>query len=153
MLRRPSLLASSIALLSLLLAIVASGVRRPGPGGGADDRRLPSRPTIAAGGRRDLDAEPDADPGACAETLAAGPGVMVASGDSGEHVPLSSFERDTTGAYLVTGVGRSVTISGVAPGEGRRLATDADQIGTDEITYTVNDGETRDGRFYYDDVN
>lgn len=96
---------------------------------------------------------PHDDPGACSETLAAGPDVMVAIGDSGAQVPLSSFERDTAGAYLVTGVEGSATISGVAPGEGRRLATDADQIGTDEITYTVDDGAIRDGRLYYYNAN
>lgn len=96
---------------------------------------------------------PHDDPAACAETLAAGPDVMVQTGDAAGQVPLSSFERDTAGAYLVTGVEGDVTITGVAPGEGRRLATDADQIGTDEITYTVAAGETRDGRLYYYDVN
>lgn len=94
---------------------------------------------------------PHDDPGACTETLAAGPDVTVTF-DSGDTVALSGFERDTTGAYLVTGVEGGVTVDGIAPGEGRRLATDADEINVDQIVYYVEDGETRDGRLYYFDA-
>jgi hypothetical protein len=95
---------------------------------------------------------PHDDPGACTETLAAGPDAAVSFPETGERVPLSDFERDTTGAYLVTGVETSVTIEGIAPGEGRRLATDADEINVDTITYDVEPGATRDGRLYYYDA-
>lgn len=96
---------------------------------------------------------PHDDPAQCTETLAAGPDVGVTFEGTGERVPLGDFGRDTTGAYLVTGVEGSVTIDGIAPGEGRRLATDADEIQGDRIVYRVEAGETRDGRLYYYEAN
>lgn len=95
---------------------------------------------------------PHDDPAGCTETLAAGPDAAVMFPETGERLPLSGFERDTTGAYLVTGVQSTVTIEGIAPGQGRRLATDADEINVDTITYTVEPGATRDGRLYYYDA-
>jgi hypothetical protein len=92
---------------------------------------------------------PHDDPAQCTETLAAGPDVGVTFEGSGERVPLGDFERDTTGAYVITGVQGSVTIDGIAPGEDRRLATDADEIQGDQIVYRVEAGETREGRLYY----
>jgi hypothetical protein len=94
---------------------------------------------------------PHDDPGACTEPLAAGPDAGVTFPESGERVPLGDFERDTTGAYLITGVQTSVTLDGISPPTGSRLATDADQIDGGEISYTVVPGETRDGRMYYYD--
>jgi hypothetical protein len=92
---------------------------------------------------------PHDDPSQCTEALVAGPDVGVTFEGTGERVLLGEFERDTAGAYLVTGVEGFITIDGIAPGQGRRLATDADAINGDVIVYRVEPGETRDGRLYY----
>lgn len=95
---------------------------------------------------------PHDDPAACSEWLAAGPDAGVTFTETGERMLLSEFDRDTSGAYLVTDVQGAVTIDGIVPGPGMRIASDADEIEGETITYLIDDGETRDGRLYYFDA-
>lgn len=92
---------------------------------------------------------PHDDPGACTETLEDDGSAMVTFDATGERVRLARFERDEAGAYVITGIDGSVTISGIVPTDGTRIASDADTIDGDTIAYTVPDGEVRDGRLYY----
>ena len=95
---------------------------------------------------------PHDDPGACTDALAADPAVIVSFPETGERVAHTRFARDDAGAYLITGVRSTVTIGGITPGDRDRIATDADEIQGDEITYRVDPGATRDGRLYYYDL-
>ncbi|HLU37530.1 MAG TPA: hypothetical protein VKZ61_17330, partial [Thermomicrobiales bacterium] len=92
---------------------------------------------------------PHDDPGACTDTLEDDGSAMVTFDATGERVRLARFERDEAGAYVITGIDGSVTISGIVPTDGTRIASDADTIDGDTIAYTVPDGEVRDGRLYY----
>lgn len=92
---------------------------------------------------------PHDDPGACTEALEDDGTATVTFSGSGESAPLTDFERNENGAYVITGIEGSVTISGIVPGDGTRIASDADEINGDEIVYHVEPGETRDGRLYY----
>ena len=94
---------------------------------------------------------PHDDPGRCTEAIAAPGAAMVTFAESGERIALARFDRDGSGAYVITGVRGSVTIGGIAPVDRDRLATDADEINGEEIVYRVTAGETREGRLYYFD--
>lgn len=92
---------------------------------------------------------PHDDPGACTEALEDDGSAMVTFDATGERVRLTRFERDEAGAYVITGIDGSVTISGIVSPGGTRIASDADAIEGDSITYQMEDGDTRDGRLYY----
>ncbi len=93
---------------------------------------------------------PHDDPGRCTETMER-PGAMVSFPETGERLSLSRFERDDSGAYVIPDVRGAVTISGVMPVDRDRIASDADEISGEEVTYRVEPGETRDGSLYYYD--
>lgn len=94
---------------------------------------------------------PHDDPAKCTNAIQDDGTATVTFPESGDTVPMTSFERDDTGAYLITGIESSVTITGITPVTRDRLATDADQINGQEIVYNVEPGQTRDGRLYYYD--
>lgn len=94
---------------------------------------------------------PHDDPAKCTDAIQDDGTATVTFPESGETVPMTSFERDETGAYLITGIESSVTIAGITPVTRDRLATDADQINGQEIVYNIDPGQTRDGRLYYYD--
>lgn len=94
---------------------------------------------------------PHDDPGRCTDAMDDDGSAMVTFPETGDSMPLTGFERDEAGAYLITGIQGSVTIDGIAPADRDRLATDADEINGDEIVYNVEPGETREGRLYYFD--
>jgi hypothetical protein len=92
---------------------------------------------------------PHDDPGQCAQPVEAPASATVSFPESGERIALSRFERDESGAYLITGVQSSVTIAGVTSPDYERIASDADQINGAEVVYGVDPDATRDGRLYY----
>ncbi|HEV2073765.1 MAG TPA: hypothetical protein VGR29_09010 [Thermomicrobiales bacterium] len=94
---------------------------------------------------------PHDDPARCTEAITDDGSATVTFPESGEAVPLTGFEQDESGAYLITGVQSSVTIGGITPRDRERIASDADEISGQEIVYNVEPGETRDGRLYYFD--
>jgi hypothetical protein len=94
---------------------------------------------------------PHDDPGRCTEAMADDGSAMVTFPETEDSVALTSFTRDESGAYLVTGIQSSVTIGGISSRDRDRIASDADQISGHEITYNVEPGEIRDGRLYYFD--
>jgi hypothetical protein len=94
---------------------------------------------------------PHDDPGQCTESMSDDGTAMVTMPESGEQVPLTSFARDTSGAYIITGVESSVTIGSISLRGRDRIASDADQIDGQAITYNVEPGQARDGRLYYFD--
>lgn len=92
---------------------------------------------------------PHDDPGRCTEPIEDDGTATVTFAETGESRPLADFERDETGAYLITGIESSITIGGIVPDTGLRIASDADEISGTQIVYNVEPGETRDGRLYY----
>lgn len=96
---------------------------------------------------------PHDDPGRCTEAIEDDGSAMVTFPESDEPRPLSNFDRDESGAYLIPGIQSSVAIGGITPRDRDRIASDADQINGQEIVYNVEPGETRDGRLYYFDEN
>lgn len=96
---------------------------------------------------------PHDDPGQCTEAIPDDGSAMVSFPETKERLPLTDFQQDEAGAYLVTGVRSSVTISDISMRDRDRIASDADEIRGQEITYTVDPGQTRDGRLYYFDEN
>jgi hypothetical protein len=94
---------------------------------------------------------PHDDPGRCTDTVGNDGSATVTFPETGERLPLTDFERDEAGAYLITGVRSSVTIGGVTSVDYDRLASDADEIDGPEVVYRVDPGETREGRLYYFD--
>jgi hypothetical protein len=94
---------------------------------------------------------PHDDPGRCTDTVDNVGSATVTFPETGERLPLTDFERDEAGAYLITGVRSSVTIGGVTSVDYDRLASDADEIDGPEVVYRVDPGETREGRLYYFD--
>lgn len=96
---------------------------------------------------------PHDDPGRCTEAIEDDGSATVTFPESDESRPLSNFDRDESGAYLIPGIQSSVAIGGITPRDRDRIASDADQINGQEIVYNVEPGETRDGRLYYFDEN
>jgi hypothetical protein len=94
---------------------------------------------------------PHDDPGRCTEAMAAEGNVVVTFAETGERIGLSRFDRDESGAYVITGIRGSVTISGITPGDRDRIASDADQISGQDVVYDVDAGQTREGRLYFFD--
>lgn len=95
---------------------------------------------------------PHDDPGRCTEALAAPADAMVEFPESGERMALARFQRDEAGAYLITGVRGEVIVEGVVSSDYDRLASDADTITGEQVTYAVEEGQTREGRLYYFDA-
>ena len=95
---------------------------------------------------------PHDDPGQCADTMTAMDAARVSYPETGERLSLSRFERDETGAYVIPDVRGSVVISGVLSSDSGRIASDADEIHGEEVTYRVEAGQVRDGRLYYYDA-
>jgi hypothetical protein len=106
-------------------------------------------PEASAGTLRLAGVVPHDDPGKCTESMADDGSAVVTMPETGEEVPLTNFARDASGAYIITGVESSVTIGGISLRGHDRIASDADQIDGQAITYNVEPGETRDGRLYY----
>lgn len=95
---------------------------------------------------------PHDDPGQCSDAMTAMDAARVSYPETDERLSLSRFERDETGAYIIPDIRGSVTISGVLSTDGGRIASDADEIHGEEVTYRVEPGQTRDGRLYYYDA-
>ena len=94
---------------------------------------------------------PHDDPGRCTDTMTSMDTAMVSFPETGERLSLSRFDQDETGAYVIPDIRGSVTISGVLSPDGGRIASDADEIQGEEVTYRVEAGQIREGRLYYYD--